>query len=93
MGRCILKQKDGKYCVFSSIVDDIICYDSTKEELLNWWLEEERKKVTKKFDEWFKEADEMDDEDKMDTIQAIQFNKSNEGIKRLLEAKELLGLK
>ena len=93
MGRCVLKQKDGKYCVFSSIVDDIISLNLTKEELLNWWLEEERERITEKINEWCKEADEMDDEDKMDTIQAIQFNKSNEGIKRLLEAKELLGLK
>jgi len=34
MGWSVVKQPDGKFAIFSSIVDDIICYDCTEEEII-----------------------------------------------------------
>ncbi len=35
MGRQIIKQPNGKYCIFSSIVDSVICYHYAREDLIN----------------------------------------------------------
>lgn len=35
MGKQIIKQPNGKYCIFSSIVDSLTDYNCTKEEILN----------------------------------------------------------
>ncbi len=34
MGWSVVTQPDGLYSIFSSIVDDIICYDCTEEEVI-----------------------------------------------------------
>jgi hypothetical protein len=34
MGRQIIKQPNGKFCIFSSIVDNVVAYDCTKEEII-----------------------------------------------------------
>ncbi len=34
MGWQVVEQPDGLYSIFSSIVDDIICFDCTKEEVI-----------------------------------------------------------
>lgn len=47
MGRQIIKQPNGKYCVFSSIVDNIIMYDATEQDIIDWRIREEAERVTK----------------------------------------------
>ena len=42
MGRQIIKQPNGKYCVFSSICDNIIYYDMTPGEIIEAYVEEDR---------------------------------------------------
>jgi len=37
MGHQIIKQPDGKWCVWSSIVDQFIVIDVTKQELIDWY--------------------------------------------------------
>jgi hypothetical protein len=34
MGRQIIKQPDGRYCIFSTTVDDLIYYDCTAQDLI-----------------------------------------------------------
>jgi len=34
MGRQIIKQPNSKYCIFSSVVDSIVVYNCTKDEIL-----------------------------------------------------------
>lgn len=36
MGHQIVKQPDGRYAIFSTIVDDWIYYNATKEDLIEW---------------------------------------------------------
>lgn len=42
MARQIIEQPDGKYCVFSSIVDGFIIKDATREEIVESFAEEAR---------------------------------------------------
>lgn len=46
MGRIIIKQPNGLYCQWSTIVDDVVSYDETKEDIINDWVEDERERIT-----------------------------------------------
>ncbi len=46
MARQIIKQPNGKYCLFSSIIDNVIVYDATKEEIIDLLIEEQKKEIT-----------------------------------------------
>jgi hypothetical protein len=48
MGRQIIKQPNGKYCIFSTIVDNITYYDMTPEEIIEWWVEEAKEEITER---------------------------------------------
>lgn len=39
MGHQIIKQPDGRYLVWSTIVDDIVVYDADREEIIEWFVE------------------------------------------------------
>ena len=40
MGRQIIKQPNGKYCIFSTVVDNVIYYDCTPEKIIEHWTKE-----------------------------------------------------
>lgn len=44
----IIKQPNGKYCIFSSIVDNVVYYEGTKEQILNAYIEDSKKTITEK---------------------------------------------
>lgn len=44
----IIKQPNGKYCVFSSVVDDFIYVNATKQEIIKGMVEDYTKEVTDK---------------------------------------------
>lgn len=48
MGRQIIKQPNGKYCIFSSIVDSITHYHMEEQDIINEWVEESKKEIEKK---------------------------------------------
>jgi DNA/RNA-binding domain of Phe-tRNA-synthetase-like protein len=39
MGRQIIRQPDGLYCVWSTIVDDIVVWDADREEIIEYFAE------------------------------------------------------
>lgn len=45
MSRQIIKQPNGKYCVFSSIVDNVIMYNATPEAIINKWAAEQKGRI------------------------------------------------
>jgi hypothetical protein len=47
MGHQIIKQPNGKYCIYSSIVDDIITFNATVEDIINERIEEAKKDIEK----------------------------------------------
>ncbi len=57
MSRQIIKQPDGKYAIWSSIVDDFILVDITKEEYVQFSIVKAEKEVRKDLDEVFKAVD------------------------------------
>jgi len=48
MGQQIIKQPNGKYCLFSTIVDNITYYDLTQEEIVETWTESAKKGFERK---------------------------------------------
>jgi hypothetical protein len=50
MGRSLVKQPNGNYGMFSSIVDGFVLLDATREELIAELLLEAEKKITKEID-------------------------------------------
>lgn len=94
MSRTILKQANGKYCVYSSIVENIIIYDATPEEIFNQYLVDEKILLKIKLEEWLKEADEMSLDEKISVINTIRLNKETDDLGDQLfeEAKKLLGI-
>ena len=53
MGRQIIKQPDGKYSIWSSIVDNFIITDCTKEEYIEFAINEEKEKIKEQLNEIF----------------------------------------
>jgi len=47
MGQQIIKQPNGKYCLFSSIVDNITDYNMSKNDIIEKWTNEAKEKNTK----------------------------------------------
>ena len=45
MGKQIIKQPNGKYCLFSSVVDNVTHYDCTPEEIVEALVEDFRVRV------------------------------------------------
>lgn len=48
----IIKQKDGLYCVWSTVVDDIIMYNCTADDILDRFEEKAKKQAKRDFDWW-----------------------------------------
>jgi ADP-ribosylglycohydrolase len=55
MGHQIIKQSNGKYAIFSSIVDDFILANVTPEEIIEYYIKREsediRKRINKTIDQ------------------------------------------
>lgn len=45
MGNQIIKQPNGKYAVFSSIVDDIVFYNAKKDDLIKYFVDREAERI------------------------------------------------
>ena len=48
MGRQIIKQPNGKYCIFSSIVGNVTHYNMTVEEIIEDWVNDAKNDITEK---------------------------------------------
>lgn len=51
MGRQIIKQPNGKYCVYSSIVDNVTIYNATPNDIIEEWATEARIDIERKVTE------------------------------------------
>lgn len=57
MGTQIIKQPSGKYCLFSSVVDNVTCYNLGRQDLIDEFMDRERERVTKHVDRVIKQLD------------------------------------
>ncbi|MFV8347254.1 hypothetical protein [Flavobacterium sp. ZB4P13] len=48
MGRQIIKQPNGKYCVLSSIVDNVTHYNMSIDDIVEEWVKEFKNDITEK---------------------------------------------
>lgn len=51
MGRQIIKQPNGLYAEWSSVVDDFVTVDATPEEIAAGWIDDESKRITERVQE------------------------------------------
>lgn len=49
--RMIVKQPNGKFCVYSTIADDCIMWDMTPEDIINEYVNEYRQEISNKITE------------------------------------------
>jgi len=54
MGNQIIKQPNGKFCIFSTIVDSVTFYDMTEQDILDEFAEQSRIEIDKKVKEIIK---------------------------------------
>jgi hypothetical protein len=48
MGWQIIKQPNGKYCIFSSVVDNVTYYNCTKEQIIDIHIKQEADSIRKR---------------------------------------------
>jgi len=48
MGRQIIKQPNGRYCIFSSIVDNVTHYNMEPKDIIKEWVKDEAEAVAKR---------------------------------------------
>jgi hypothetical protein len=86
MGRQIIKQPDGLYAVWSSVVDDFILIDATPEEIIADWVEEEEWRIREKVSKIVAQLDEggkpyyqftMSWQEAIETYEAIHHKRFN----------------
>ncbi len=53
MGRKVIQQPNGKYAIFSTIVDDFILVNATQQEIIDHDVEESREQITERYTELF----------------------------------------
>ena len=86
----IIKQPNGKYCIFSTIVDNVIDYDCDEEGLIEAFIEEQKediirmvKQSMKKLEGEFYSSHKY--KEMLETILDIHGEKEEHVIKMLLE--------
>ena len=45
MGQQIIKQPDGKYAIFSTVVDDFVALNCTRRDILDNWMDDYRDRI------------------------------------------------
>lgn len=45
MAKQIIKQPNGKYCLFSSVVDSVTCYHMSEQDIINEFVKESRAEI------------------------------------------------
>jgi len=48
MGKQIIKQPNGKYCIFSSIVDNVTHYDMSADDIIEEWVNDAKNDIIEK---------------------------------------------
>ena len=93
MANQIIKQPNGKYCVFSSVVDNIISYDMDKQDIIDESVDEYRKEITERVNGIIDSLERgdmpyyqftMDHVDMLNKIKEIHGHKESKKIKDLI---------
>lgn len=94
MGRQIIKQPNGRYLIFSTIVDNVTHYNMAPEDIIDLWVERERKQITEDVNKTISRLDKGEKpyhmftqsyNETMDLIKEIHGVDDSEEIKNLIE--------
>tara|TARA_R110000851_G_scaffold329187_1_gene500823 strand:+ start:94 stop:381 length:288 start_codon:yes stop_codon:yes gene_type:complete len=95
MGQQIIKQPNEKYCLFSSIVDNVTYYNMTKEEIVEVWTENAKKDFEKKVNDIVEKLDKGEKpyyqftlkyEDMLQTILEVHTSDEMKNVKSAIES-------
>ena len=95
MGQQIIKQPNGKYCLFSSVVDNVTYYDMTKEVIVEVWTEKAKKDFEEKVNDIVNKLDKgekpyfqftLDYEEMLQTILEVHSVDEMQKIKSTIES-------
>ena len=96
MGQQIIKQPNGKYCLFSSVVDNVTYYGMTKEEIVEVWTEKAKKDFEEKVNDIVNKLDKgekpyfqftLSYEEILQTILEVHNADEMRNVKRTIESK------
>lgn len=97
MARQIIKQPNGKYCIFSTIVDNVTHYDMSVDDIIEEWVSEYKTEITKtvknivdkleRGEKPYHQSTQSYDE-MLDSIQDIHGDEAYNEIKTLIENEE-----
>jgi len=95
MGQQIIKQPNGKYCLFSSVVGSVTYYNMTKEEIVEMWTENARKDFEKEVNDITEKLDKgekkpyyqftLDYKSMLKTILEVHNKEEMENVKQAIE--------
>jgi hypothetical protein len=94
MARQIIKQPNGKFCIFSSVVDNIIYYHMEEKDIINFLVEESKKDIEEHVKKIVSDLNEgkkpyhqhtMSYEEMVQTIKEIHGTKEANKIKKHIE--------
>ena len=83
----IIKQSNGKYCLYSSIVGDVVLWDATPNDILDEWVNSYRKEMAQKIK---KIIESLDDNGKPYYQFTISFEDVIEDLKKNNPSSEFL---
>jgi exonuclease VII small subunit len=98
MGKQIIKQPNGKYCIFSSIVDNVTHYDMTVEEIIEEWVNDAKNDIIEKVKGIVSKLEKGEQpyyqstksyDDMIVLIKEIHGKKESQKIKSLIETSDL----
>ena len=83
----IIKQSNGKYCLYSSIAGDVVLWDATPNNILDEWVNSYRKEMAQKIK---KIIESLDDNGKPYYQFTISFEDAIEDLKKNNPSSEFL---
>lgn len=92
MGKAIVPLPNGRYSIWSSIVDNFVAIDGTKEDVLEYFVEAAKKEALRSWGEIFDAYEKngstfgiKDYEECLETIKTVHGEKQMEVIKKVLK--------
>jgi hypothetical protein len=88
MANGILKQPNGKYCIFSSIVDNITHYNMSEQDIVEEYVKDYRERISLEVNQTIKKLEASNDI--KDFEETMEFIKEVHGKKEMIKVRKLL---
>jgi hypothetical protein len=94
MARQIIKQPNGKFCIFSSVCDNVTYYDMEEQEIIDVWARESKKDIEEQVKKIISDLNKGDKpyryetmtyEEMLEKVKNIHGEEASETIKKEIE--------